>query len=428
MSLKIFIILFLFSFVFTFVSHADEPVLKKIKNVEDADRILSGICMEKDSAKKEFTHESLRELEEEMKSGIDGISFPVLFSKYITDCISLSEHKRAKDFFLMLAEENQTSPHAMTAKGIVTYGWWAENGLRHGLNKIDEAISLDKKAFFPRLCRATYLSYLPEEFMASINEFHALLETERDNPSNLHDIYSNLIRTYGEHGHYDMAEQVNKTLEESQSHIHKKINYTNTSANPSGNIMYNSKIIKSPYPIMKSTNTNKATSPKYKYLNEDLAMLEKNMERRVNNKAFGDIYKRYILLTQQYGETDRAINFFDDLAERHPQSPNALAASGVITYGLRGQMLLQNGLDCIERAIALDNDNFFARINHATFIAYFPNAFIRSMYELSLLRQTEAGFHQRLSLINNRINLICSQHGHDRIPTEYKEPVINQRL
>jgi hypothetical protein len=85
-------------------------------------------------------------------------------------------------------------------------------------------------------------------------------------------------------------------------------------------------------------------------------------------------------------------------------------------------------LDCIERAIALDNDNFFARINHATLIAYFPNAFIRSMYELSLLRQAEAGFHQRLSLINNRINLVCYQHGHDRVPTEYKEHAINHRL
>jgi len=406
MSLKIFItILFLFSFVFTSVSHADEPELRKIENEEDAVRILSGRCMKKDSAKKEFVHESLRGLEEEMKSGIDDISFPELFSKYTADCMSLNEHKRAKDFFLMLAEENETSPHAMTAKGIVTYGWCAENVLRHGLNKIDEAISLDKKAFFPRLCRATYLSCLPEEFMAAINEFNALLETERDNPSNLYDVYSNLIRTYGEHGHYDMAEQVNKKLQRSQSHIYKKINYTNTRTNPSGNALYSSKTIK-------------ATSPKDKHLNEHLAILEKNMERRVDNKTFGDIYKRYILLTRQYGETDRAINFFDGLAERHPQSPNVLAASGVITYGLRGQMLLQNGLDCIKRAIELDNDNFFARISHATFIAYFPNAFIKSMYELSLLRQAEAGFRrQRLNLIINRINLICSQHGHDRIPT-----------
>ncbi len=155
MYLKIFAsILFFFSFVFTFVSHADETVLRKIENEEDAVEILSGSCMKKDSAIKEFAHESLRELEKEMKSGIDDISFPILFSKYITDCMGLNEHKRAKDFFLMLAEENQTSPHAMTAKGIITYGWWAENVLRHGLKKIDEAISLDKKAFFPRLCRA----------------------------------------------------------------------------------------------------------------------------------------------------------------------------------------------------------------------------------------------------------------------------------
>ena len=355
------------------------------------------------SATKEFAHESLRELEKEMKSGIDDISFPVLFSKYITDCMSLNEHRRAKDFFLTLAKENQTSPHAMTAKGIVTYGWLAESVLRHGLKEIDEAISLDKKAFFPRLCRAIYLSYLPEEFMAAMYEFHALLETERDNPSNLYDVYSNLIRIYGEHGHYDMVERINKELRKSQSHIYRKINYTNTSIK-------------------------KEASPKDKHLNEHLAILEKSMEKSLGTAAFGNIYKRYILLTRQYGEADRAINFFDDLAGRYPQSSNALAASGTISYGLKGQMLLQKGLDCIKRAIELDNDNFFSRISHATFIACLPNGFMTSMYELSLLRQTEAGFLQRFSLINNRIKLICSQHGHDRIPIEYKEPVIKHLI
>ena len=53
MSLKIFIaILFLFSFVFTSVSHADEPVLKNIKNEENADRIPSDRYTKKDSTKK----------------------------------------------------------------------------------------------------------------------------------------------------------------------------------------------------------------------------------------------------------------------------------------------------------------------------------------------------------------------------------------
>jgi tetratricopeptide (TPR) repeat protein len=316
----------------------------------------------------------------------------------------------------------------MTAQGIATYGWWAENVMRHGLKKIDEAISLDKKAFFPRLCRAIYLSYLPEEFMAAIIEFNALLETERDNPSNLYDVYANLIRIYGEHGHYDMVEQVNKELQKSHSHIYKKINYTNTSAKSSGNIMYRSEVIKPPYTITKNTNTEKATSPKDKHLNEHLVILEKSMEKRLGNESFGDFYKRYILLIRQYGETDRAINFFDDLAERYPHSPNVLAASGIITYGFRGQVLLRKALECIEEAIEHDNDNFFSRISHATFIALFPNGFMQSMYELTLLKQTEADFRQKLSLINNRINLICSQHGHDRIPTEYEKPVIKHLI
>jgi hypothetical protein len=87
----------------------------------------------------------------------------------------------------------------------------------------------------------------------------------------------------------------------------------------------------------------KATSLKDKHLNRDLAILEKYMERKVDNKAFDDIYKRYVGLTRQYGEADRAINFFDGLSKRHPQSPNALAVSGAITYVQRDQMLLQNG-------------------------------------------------------------------------------------
>ena len=69
------------------------------------------------------------------------------------------------------------------------------------------------------------------------------------------------------------------------------------------------------------------------------------MERKVDSKAFDDIYKRYVGLTRQYGETDRAINFFDSLAKRYPQSPNALAVSGVITSGQKDKMLLQNGFE-----------------------------------------------------------------------------------
>jgi len=96
--------------------------------------------------------------------------------------------------------------------------------------------------------------------------------------------------------------------------------------------------------INEKDSTTKATSLKNKHLSGDLALLEKTMERKVDNKAFDDIYKRYIGLTQQYGEADRAINFFDGLAARHPQSPNALAVSGAITYAQRDMMLLLNGV------------------------------------------------------------------------------------
>jgi len=81
----------------------------------------------------------------------------------------------------------------------------------------------------------------------------------------------------------------------------------------------------------KNDSTKKATSLKDIRLNGDLVMLEKSMERKVDNNAFGDICKRYIGLTKQYGEADRAINFFDGLAKRHPLSPNALAVLGKYT-------------------------------------------------------------------------------------------------
>lgn len=182
------------------------------------------------------------------------------------------------------------------------------------------------------------------------------------------------------------------------------------------------------YPIMNNTNTKKGTSAKDRHLNEHLAILERNMKRKIDDAIFGDIYTRYTLLVWQYGETKRAINFFEVLAKRHSQSPNALAALGTVTYGWRGQMVLQEGLDCIERAIELNGDNFFSKISHATFIAYFPNGFVKSMYEFSILRQTEEDSPQRLNLIKYRINHICTQHGHDGILTEYVEPVIKHRL
>jgi tetratricopeptide (TPR) repeat protein len=438
MFLKTFITtLFLFSFVFTLVSYlpeqvqagADEPMFNETECKRRAIDIIPDECLKKGPANKELAKEHLRELEKEMELNVDNALFPKLFSKYLGVCMRLKEQKRAIDFFLTLTGENPTSSHALTAKGIITYGWWAEKILRGGLKKIDEAISLDTNAFFPRLCRATYLSYLPEEFMAAINEFNVLLETERDNPSNLYDVYSNLVRIYGEHGHYDMAAHINEKLLEVQSRINKKVDYPHKNERSLGNGKYYNEIIQFPYPIMNNTITNKATSTKDRQLNRHLAILERNMERKLNDTIFGDIYTRYILLTWQYGEINRAINFFEGLAKRYPQSPNVLAALGTITYGWRGQILLQKGLDCIEGAIEIDNDNFFSRINHATFIAYFPNGFMKSMYEFSLLRQIEKDSPKSLNIINYRINFICSQHGHGWDPAErHEEPVIKYAL
>jgi len=81
--------------------------------------------------------------------------------------------------------------------------------------------------------------------------------------------------------------------------------------------------------------TKKADSLKDKHLNRHLAMLEKCIEQKLDNKGFDDICKRYIGLIRQYGEAGRAINFFNGLAERHPQSQNVLAVSGSITHDLR---------------------------------------------------------------------------------------------
>lgn len=403
------------------ISYANEQIFKEEKCLKEtiiSKENIENIFFEydkKNPKNKEIAYESLSELEVRMKQGVDDTSFPILFSKYIVECMELNKHKKAQDFFLKLSENNQTSPNAMTAKGIVTYGWWSENVLKHGLKIIDEAISLDEKAFFPRLCRAAYLSYLPNSFLAAENELNTLIETEGDNPSNLYVVYLNLARMYGEHGHYDMATQVNEKLSRMKiQHNKEKINFTHTNKESFDDSRINNEIIHLPYPIVNNPVEKKAKSTKDWQLSEHLSILEKSMEWRLDNATFVDIYKRYTLLTWQYGEIDRAVSFFEDLAKRHPLSPNALAASGTITYGWMGQILLQRGLNCIESAINIDNDNFFSKLSHATFIAYFPNGFVKSMYEFSLLRQAEEKFLHQLILINNRINMICSQHGHDR--------------
>ncbi|OHB87718.1 MAG: hypothetical protein A3D13_08785 [Planctomycetes bacterium RIFCSPHIGHO2_02_FULL_40_12] len=164
------------------------------------------------------------------------------------------------------------------------------------------------------------------------------------------------------------------------------------------------------------------------FTNEPLHELEKGMKLGLDGTSFPELFSKYILDCMRLNEHKRAIDFFLTLAGGNQTSPHALTAKGIVTYGWRGQMLLQKGLDCIESAIENDNDNFFSRINHAIFIAWFPNGFVKSMYEFSTIRQTEENFPQRLNLINRSINYICSQHGHDRIPKGYVEPVIKQRL
>jgi hypothetical protein len=59
---------------------------------------------------------------------------------------------------------------------------------------------------------------------------------------------------------------------------------------------------------------------------------------------------------------------------------------------------------------------------------YFPNGFMKSMHEFSLLKQIGKDSPRSVDIINYRMNHICSQHGHDGTPTEYVEPIIKHRL
>ena len=175
-------------------------------SISEAEAIPSEFQAEQRSDKK-LTGEDLFELEKGMRLNVDNDVFPKLFSKYIKACELHKEEQRAMDYFHTLAgETNRLSPRVLTAKAVITNGWRAEKNLREGLKEIDKAIMLDPKAFFPRLCRATYLAYLPEGFPIATDELYNLLGKEDHNRSHVDDIYNNLSRIYREHGHYAMAE------------------------------------------------------------------------------------------------------------------------------------------------------------------------------------------------------------------------------
>ena len=143
-----------------------------------------------------------------------------------------------------------------------------------------------------------------------------------------------------------------------------------------------------------------------------LSILENYMERKQSDEIFRTMFSRYILLAWQYQETDRAITFFETLGKHYPHSPNVLAAVGTITYGWRGQMLLEEGLRCVTKATELKNNDLFSRIHYATFVSYFPNGFERAMHEFSLLKQDEKERPKSLGIINCRINCLRQRHGY----------------
>lgn len=354
-------------------------------------------------------------LENGMKRNVDTAVFPKLFSQYITACKHLEQEKRAIDFFHDLQNEtDQPSPHTLTTKGVITYGWNAEKTLRVGLKKIDEAVSMDTDAFFPRLCRAAYLAYLPERFPEAIEQFYLLLEKEKHNRSHLDDIYQNLSRIYREHGHYAMAGNIDKKLQLLQDNMDNSSGPLHTGSPDAARERMCEEIARFPYPIIHNTAfAGKVSRAKDRELDTHLSILEGYLERKHNDEIFSTMFARYVQLAWQYQETLRAVNFFETLAAHHPNSPNVLAAVGTITYGWRGQMLLQEGFNCVEKAAELSNEDLFPKIHYAAFISYFPNGFQRSMHEFSLLKKREQDSPKSVDTINSHINSIRLHHGYE---------------
>ena len=412
--------------IFSVVSPADEGVSEEIECFSETVPAESQV---KHLINTELTGEDLCELEKYMRLNVDNDVFPRLFSKYIKACKRHKEEQRAIDYFRTLAGgTNKLSPHALTAKGVITYGWRAEKILREGLKEIDKAILLDTEAFFPRLCRATYLAYLPEGFPLAIDELYILLEKEKHNNSNLHDIYKNLSIIYRQHGHYAMDRNIDKKIQALKNRSKKNYNSIRTTEPFFDTKKQDDEIVHFPYPFINSTTgANKISSAKDEQLDNHLTILEKYMERKTDDIIFGSLYTRYVLLAWQYQEINRAINFFEVLAKRHPQSSNVVAASGTITYGWRGQMLLQEGLDCLEKATGLNNQDLFSEIEYATFISHFPNGFQKSMDVFFLLKQREKDSPKLLDTINYHISCVRRQHGYDKDKiVEYDKTEIRQ--
>ncbi|GJQ59462.1 MAG: hypothetical protein D8M57_09960 [Candidatus Scalindua sp. AMX11] len=357
----------------------------------------------------------LYHLEIGMARNVDTALFPKLFLQYISDCKRLKQEKRAIAFFRDLSNgKNQPSPHTLTTKGVITYGWNAEKTLRAGLQKIDEAISIDREAFFPHLCRASYLAYLPERYPEAIEQFYLLIEKEKHNRSHLEDIYKNLSRIYREHGHYAMARNTDKKLQLLQDQMHDNFESEHTTLPLPDRGKKCEEMVHFPYPIINNTTfIGRVSTAKDRRLDIHLSILESYMERKHSDEVFSTMFTRYVMLAWQYQETLRAIKFFETLLDHHPHSPNVLAAVGTITYGWRGQTLLQEGLRCVEKATRLKSKDLFSKMHYATFISYFPNGFQRSMREFSLLKQEARDSPKSLDMINYHINCIRQHHGYD---------------
>ena len=357
----------------------------------------------------------LYRLERGMKLNVNKRVFPQLFLQYITACGQLKQEKRAIDFFHTLSDgTNEASPYTLTAKGVISCGWDAEKTLRDGLKKIDEAVSMDTEAFFPRLCRAAYLAYLPERFPEAIEQFYLLIEKEKHNRSHLDDIYKNLSRIYREHGHYAMAGNIDKKLQLLQDNRDNNSGPLHTGSPGQESERRCEEIARFPYPIIHNTTfTGKVSPAKDRDLDIHLSILEGYLERKHTDEIFSTMFARYVQLAWQYRETLRAVNFFETLAAHHPNSPNVLAAVGTITYGWRGQMLLQEGFNCVEKAAGLSNEDLFPKIHYAAFISYFPNGFERSMHEFSLLKQREQDSPKSVDMINSYMNSIRLDHGYE---------------
>ncbi|RMH07868.1 MAG: hypothetical protein D6704_04170 [Nitrospirae bacterium] len=360
-----------------------ETLQQRVAALQKSSRILDQWILERGSPEtisafrqgieliNQLNPQGLRLLENAMLREVNNTVFTPLFLRYI-ELIEAWEAADQEEAFLKRLK--QRYPHSTQAQAAVVVRSAArarQELMKQGLAKINEALQKAPQNVLARTLRAALLIQQPETLSQGIMAFEEIQRAAEANS-----LEAQIVTFYREHNQHQLM---------SPQRFFPVATITPVSYLSERLDLQIKKLSPKAWSAIQQGRRMGSTGGGEPALSELEQALE---EQQQNPVAFGVLLARYLDLAQTANRLPRAIALCAQLAELHPQSPQAKAAYGYVLATGQADAIMREGLQRLEQITTRDPNNFFLWTARVLYLAQTPQRMGEALSALDHIKST----------------------------------------